>query len=215
MRGLRGIGRSSARARWVALAGAGAVLPVVVATVRALRRGWMPVWDNAYPALRAWDVFSTDPPLLGTRSRAGDFGGEVTTNHPGPFEFEVLAPWVRLLGLSDGTAVGMAVLNVACIGVVAWLVGRRAGALGATVSLAVMAGLAWSMGSEMLFDPWPPYAGLFPFAVFLVAAWSAGERDPVALPVMVVAGSFSLQAHVGFVVLVAGTAAVALALALW
>jgi hypothetical protein len=201
--------------RWVVLAATGAVLPVVAATGRALRRGWIPLWDNAYPALRAWDVFSTDPPLLGTRSRAGDFGDAVrATNHPGPFEFEVLAPWVRLLGPSHGTAVGIAALNVACVGVVAWLCHRRAGALGAALSLAAMAGLEWSMGSEMLFDPWPPYAGLLPLAAFLVAAWSAAEADPVGLPVLAVAGSFALQVHVGFVVLVVGLAAVAVTLAL-
>jgi hypothetical protein len=56
----------------VAVATIAAVLPVLVAAARAVGTGWMPVWDNAFPAIRAWDVFSGELPLLGTRSTAAD-----------------------------------------------------------------------------------------------------------------------------------------------
>jgi hypothetical protein len=56
---------------------------------------------------------------------------------------------------------------------------------------------------------------LFPFAVFLVAAWSAADDDIVALPVLVVSGSFVLQTHLGFAVLVPGLALLSLGLLWW
>jgi hypothetical protein len=188
-----------------------ALLPIVVAALRAVRRGWIPTWDTAYPALRAWDVFTRHPPLLGDRSMASGYR-DIATNHPGPLEAQALAVWVRLLGLPAGTVVGIAVVNAVCVLGVAWLAGRRGG-LGATVlAMAALAGLAWSMGSEMLFDPWPSHAVLYPFALYVVAAWSVADRDPVALPVLVVAGSYVLQTHLSYTVLVPGIALAALAL---
>ena len=44
--------------RWLLAGAVMAMLPVVVAAVRGVRRGWIPTWDRAYPALRAWDVFT-------------------------------------------------------------------------------------------------------------------------------------------------------------
>jgi hypothetical protein len=181
-----------------------ATLPVAIAAVRAIGRGWIPVWDRAYPALRAWDVFTVHSPLLGTRSGASIFGAEV--NHPGPLEFQVLAPWVRVFGLSDGTVLGVAFLDIVCIVAVAWLAQRRGGLIASLLATAAMASLAWSLGSEMLHDPWPPHVVLFPFAVFVFAAWSTADMDFVALPVLVLSGSFVLQTHLGYAVLVPGVA---------
>lgn len=201
---------SAAAPRRLVLAAAvvGAVLPVVTAGVRAVGRGWIPTWDRAYPALRAWDVFTAHSPLLGTRSTASDYGS--ATSHPGPLEFQVLAPWVRVFGLSDGTALGVAFLNALCVVAVAWLAYRRGGQLAALLATAAMATLAWSMGSEMLYDPWPPHVVLFPFAVFLTAAWSTADNDLVALPVLAVSGSFVLQTHLGYAVLVPGIVLISL-----
>ena len=207
--------RSTVTVGRVALAGSVivAVLPVVVAGLRAVRRGWIPTWDRAILALRASDVLTRHPPLLGTWSTASDYG--IVVNHPGPLQFQVLAPWVWLFGPSDGTALGVAALNALCIVGVTWLAGRRGGLLAALIATAVMASLVWSMGSETLYDPWQPNAVMLPFAVFLTAAWSTADNDLVALPVMVVSGSFVLQTHLGYVVLVPGVALISLGLLCW
>ncbi len=43
-----------------------ALVPILVATVRAVRGGWLPVADNAFFRIRANDVLTNNDPLLGT-----------------------------------------------------------------------------------------------------------------------------------------------------
>ena len=54
---------SDAPRRMVVAAAALAVVPVVVAAVRALADGWFPVGDNALFVIRARDVFGGELPL--------------------------------------------------------------------------------------------------------------------------------------------------------
>jgi hypothetical protein len=191
-----------------------AVVPVVVAGVRAALRGWTPTGDDSYSALRAWDVFSTNPPLLGTWSSAALFT-EHNINHPGPLQFDLLAVPVRLLGHGAGTAVGIALVNAVAVGLIGWLVHRRAGVAGATVALGFGALLTWSMGSEMLYSPWSQHAPILPFGLCLVAVWCAVAGDWAALPIMVVAGNYSLQTHLSYSILVPGLLAFALGAVAW
>jgi len=192
--------------RWLVLvAGFAAVLPVVVAGVRGALRDWLPTGDDAYSAIRADDVFSRNAPLLGTWSSASNYTGHVI-NHPGPLHFDLLAVPVRLFGHGAGTALGMALINGAAVALLGWLVYRRLGTLAAVVAFGLSAGLSWSMGSEMLYDPWSQYAPLLPFALFLVAVWCAVAGDVVAAPIAVVAGSYALQTHLSYSLLVPGLA---------
>lgn len=195
--------------RWLApVAMAAAMAPIVVAGVRGTLRGWIPTGDDAYSAVRAWDVFSTNPPLLGTWSSASTYTGH-QINHPGPLQFDLLAVPVRLLGHDAGTALGIAAINAAAVALLGWLVLRRLGPAAAALAMGLSALLSWSMGSEMLYDPWSQHAPLIPFSLFLVAAWCAVAGDRAALPVMVVAGSYALQTHLSYSVLVPGMAAFA------
>ena len=208
------------RERWgvplAAVAISAAILPVLVAATRAVSTGWMPVWDNAYPAIRAWDVFTTNLPLLGTRSTAADLaGGTHVTHHPGPLEFYVLAPWVRLFGPAAGTVIGVAAVNISAILTIAWLAFRRGRHLALLVAMATMALVAWSVGSEMLFDPWPPHVTLIPFAVVLVAGWSVADWDLAAIPVLAASAAFVAQTHSGYAVVVPGVVAAAATLLVW
>jgi hypothetical protein len=202
---------SSSTARRCALvATVAAVLPILVAGVRGALRGWVPVGDDAYSAVRAWDVFSTHPPLLATWSSASMYTGH-QINHPGPLQFDVLAIPVQLFGHGAGTAIGMALTNALAVAGIAWLASRRFGAAGTAWAMAFTAVLCWSMGSEMLYEPWSQFAPLLPFALFLVAVWGSASGDLVALPVMVAAGSYSFQTHLSYSVLVPGMAAFAVA----
>jgi hypothetical protein len=189
-----------------ALAAVMALVPILVAPIRAYRGGWMPYGDDAYFSLRAWDVFSRDIPLLGTSSSGTGRVTKDAINHPGPLQFDLLAVPVRLLGHDLGTAVGQALINAAAIAVVAWLVNRLLGRTGATLAIAACALLVWSMGSEVLYRPWGPFAVVLPFVLFLVAVWCSLAGDRVALPVAAVAGSYCLQTHLSYALLVPGLA---------
>jgi hypothetical protein len=193
--------------RFALLAGAAAVLPALVAAGRAVAQGWRPNGDPSYSAVRAWDVFSTDPPLLGTWSSASNYTGRMV-NHPGPLQFDLLAVPVRLLGHGPGTAVGMALVTALSIAALGWLVARRLGPAAATVAMACCALLSWSLGSEVLIDAWQ-HEPLFPFALYVVAVWCVSAGDDVALPVLVVAGSLVLQTHLSYALLVPGLLVVA------
>lgn len=187
-----------------------AVTPILVAAVRGALDGWTPTGDDAFSGVRAWDVFTGHVPLLGTWSSASTYT-QLTVNHPGPMQFDLIAIPVRLLGHGAGTAIGLGLINAAAVAGIAWLLHRSMGAPAATAGMALCACLSWSMGSEMLYDPWNPYATLFPFALFLVSAWCLVAGDRVALLVMVFSGSYVLQTHLSYSVLVPGMALFAVA----
>lgn len=183
-----------------------ALLPVAVATVRAASKGWLPVGDNAYFAVRARDVLTEHHPLLGTWTSASLSAG-THFNNPGPLLFDLLAVPARL-GDEVGVAVGAALLNVAAIALVGLFARRRGGAVAGALGLLVASAVAWAMGSELLFDPWQPHSLLLAFLLLLVLTWSLACGDRLALPVAVGVGSLILQTHLSYVILIG-------ALALW
>jgi len=178
-----------------------AVVPVVVATVRALNRGWIPVGDDGLFQIRSLDVFGHHVPLLGTWS-SGSVSAHIDLNHPGPLMFDLLAVPVQLLGGAAGVAVGVALINVLAIIGIAVFAHRRGGPLLGAVSMAVVAALAWAMGSELLFEPWPPHSLLIPFLFFLVLVWSMTCGDLVAIPFAAGVASLLLQTHLSYAALV-------------
>lgn len=190
------------RTGWPAIgvAGLAAAGPILVALVRALRRGWYPVADNAYFSIRARDVLTEHHPLLGTWTSASLSVGH-DMNNPGPLLWDLLALPAKVAPVA-GIAVATAVLNVLCI-VVMGLVAHRRGGTPRTVGvLAAAAALGWTMGSELLLDPWQPHALMFPFLLYLVVVWSLVEGDVTVLPVAVGVASVLVQTHLTYAVLV-------------
>ena len=173
------------------------LLPVVVAVVRAISRGWMPLSDDALFAVRSFDVFGHHVPLLGTWSSSSLSYGAVL-NNPGPLQFDLLVFPVRLFGGSSGVAVGTALINVVVIVGIAIFAVRRGGLVLGTLAMAVTAGLCWTMGSESLFEPWQPVTLLLPFLCFLFLVWSISCGDLAALPVAAGIGSLILQTHLAY-----------------
>lgn len=180
---------------------AAAVVPVVVATVRAIASDWIAVGDNAFFGLRAADVLSEHHPWLGTWTSASFTIGH-HVNNPGPLLFEALALPVELGGQDAGLAAGTALLNVASIVGIALVCRRRMGALGVAAGMAAAAALGWSMGSELLFDPWQPHSLLFPLLLFLFMVWGLACGDITLLPWAVAVASLIVQTHVGYALLV-------------
>ena len=176
------------------------IVPLVSATVGALNRGWIPIGDNAYFELRARDVFSHHFPLLGTWTSASQ-STNTNVNNPGPLFFDLLAIPVKLFN-SPGLAVGVLLLNSAAIIGIAVVAYRRGGPVAGTAAMAMSAGLTWTMGSELLFDPWQPHAMLLPFLFFVVLVWSLACGDLALLPLAVAVASLVLQTHLSYAVLV-------------
>jgi hypothetical protein len=172
-------------------------IPVVVATLRALGRNWIPLGDNGFFAIRSVDVFGHHIPLLGTWS-SSSLSYHTHLNNPGPLFFDALAVPVKVLGTNAGLAVGVALVNLAAIAGIAVFAYRRGGVLLGTLATAVVAALCWSMGSELLFEPWQPHSLLLPFLFFLVLIWSVACGDLVALPFAVFVGSMVLQTHLTY-----------------
>jgi hypothetical protein len=172
-------------------------LPFLAATLRGIVVEWHPGSDNALIELRTWDV-GTHTPLLGTYSRMG-------WSHPGPLMFWLLAAPYRVFG-ANGSAllVGVACLNFVAAAVLVQLLRRRGGVAGALFGAAAVLGFVFAR-PDLIVSPWNPHLALLPFALTIVAAWSAACGDPLALRVLVAAGSFTVQAHVGYAPVVAAS----------
>ena len=177
-----------------------AAVPVMVATVRALGRHWIPIGDDGFFAVRSLDVFGHHIPLLGTWS-SSSLSYHTNLNNPGPLLFDALAVPVKVLGPNAGVAVGVMLLNLAAIAGIAVFAYRRGGVLLGTLAMATVAALCWAMGSELLFEPWQPYSLLLPFLFFLVLIWSVACGDLMALPFAAFVGSFVLETHLTYSIL--------------
>jgi hypothetical protein len=184
------------------------VLPIVVATVRALLDGWLAVGDNANMLIRADDVLTSNHPLLGTWSSASIAIGE-DVNHPGPLLFDLLALPVKLGG-SGGVAVGVALVGIASVAGIGFFASRVGGPRLACWSLLAGAALAWAMGSELLHDPWNPHVVLLPFLLLLVLVVAMARGDLLALPVAVGVASLVVQTHLTYALLAPALCAVGL-----
>ncbi|MFV0306254.1 MAG: hypothetical protein ACK5OX_00745 [Desertimonas sp.] len=186
-----------------------AVIPIIVATVRTLVRGWVAIGDNGLLLLRTQDVGTRHHPLLGTWTSASLTAGR-PINNPGPLWFDVLAPFEKVLGPAVGFAVGVAVANTAAIVFAAWAARRAGGTAAALVITTLSAGLAWSMGSELLYDAWQPHAMLLPTWALLVALWALATGDLALAPWVVGLASLVVQTHLSFVYLIAVVGATAI-----
>ncbi|MFN7148884.1 MAG: hypothetical protein ACK4V6_05325, partial [Microthrixaceae bacterium] len=190
----------------------GALIAVVVLVgVIAWRTGWRPVGDDAFLVMRARDVFSANPPLLSTAS-SGGASAELAYNHPGPIVQYLNAPFVAVLGTS-GAALGCAVLNATSIAAALVLVRRTARPALATAILAAVAGLVWSMGSEILVDPWNPHISTLPLLCGVLGVWAAMNGTAMGVPVAVLGSSVAAQTHLSMTVLGVLLAAAALVVA--
>jgi hypothetical protein len=188
-------------ANWMALACLlAAIVPIVVATTRAVARDWVAVGDNAFFELRAGDVFTEHNPLLGTWTSASLTVG-IDINNPGPLLYDALAIPVKIGG-GAGLAIGVALINIVAIGGIALIAQRLAGPRAVVAAMAAAAGLGWAMGSELLFEPWQPHSLLFPFLCFLMMVWALACGDLAVLPWAVGVASFIVQTHVGYALLV-------------
>jgi len=186
-----GRARTAERIEWLALALA--IVPFIVAVIRAALQDWMPIGDAAYFTVRSRDVLTSHNPLLGAWS-SGSAVLTVPVNNLGPLQLDLLAPFTKTMPYL-GTALGSALINSACV-VAVWYSARRLfGPMrvvwvmaGTTLFLATL-GLAW------LIDARQQFAMVLPFYALLwlcAAMWSGA---PAALPIGLALGTLTVQTH--------------------
>ncbi len=173
-----------------------AALAPALAGARAVADDWVPVGDDAAIAVLADDVFSGDSPLVGVRTTLGGTDSEYNARHLGPLEFWALALPVRLSGGAPwGLVLGTVLVGIISILAVVWAA-QRIGGTGAAVWAAALTAVGcWSLGRQLLADPWNPYIALLPILAALFLAWAAGAGEAWALPPLAFAVSFAAQAH--------------------
>lgn len=190
------------------------VLPVLVAVVRGLVTHRAPLGDNGLIALRADDVLTADHPWFGTWTSASLSTG-IEFNNPSPLHFDALAVFVKPFGVAAGSILAAAALNIAAM-VVAVRQGLHfGGRRGEGLMAVAAAGLAWTLGSEMLTDIWQPHNLVLPFLAFMacIVAVATGRWRSLAWAVGI--GSMVMGAHLSFAYLVLVLLVAAVACAWW
>ena len=183
----------------VVACGAAWLLPVAMAIGRALADGWFPVGDQALIAIRARDVLTEHHPFLGTAASV-TFGSTDLTNHPGPLLFDVAALPVRLFGSGAGLVVAIGMVNLGAGLLAITAAARTGGRVAALLTTGGLCALVWSAGNQVLIDPYNPTVSMIPFFSVLVLAWSVIDGDRLAVPALVVIGSFCAQTNLAYVI---------------
>ncbi len=167
--------------------------PLVVAAVRLWNAHPVAVSDVAIIELQAHDV-GVHTPLVGPQSRFG-------FSHPGPALFYWLAPFIRMFG-NNGSLLAAVVFNSAMF-VAVVRIARKVGSETLAVVMAIAIVLFERSSLAQLVDAWNPWIALSAFLAFAVGAWGCACGQWSSVPVTVLAGSFALQTHVGYVYLMA------------
>jgi hypothetical protein len=198
---------------WQLLAGATSLV-IAFSAARGIAGGYEPVNDNSLIELRAGDVFTGNHPLLGTLSSASISTG-IDVNHLGPLLFDVVAIPFRLFGRSAGIPVAIALLNIAVVWLVGFVTSRVGGATAAVSAQAITALMVWTMGSELLYDPWQPNVLFLPFWLLLCCVWAVVAGRVSLLPLTVGVASFVMQTHLSYLFIAPIMVAFAVVSILW
>jgi hypothetical protein len=189
-----------------------AALPIMAAACYALTDDWVPLGDNAFIGIRAYDVFTGRSPLVGQRSSGASDVLSETVYSPGPLLFWLLAVPVRLPDPAF-LALTAAAVNVASAAGSVALAFRRGGwPLSVATALAIPVMLA-SLPAGTYADIWNSSAPLLPLMLLVFLAWSVACGEYRLLPVAVLVASFAIQSHLTFVAPAVGLVVVALAVA--
>ena len=212
---------SSRRAMWlfVIVASTFAVTPIIVALVVLLRgHAWFPAGDMAQAELHMRGFFS-NPPLVGAAGRiVSDTGFQ--GSHPGPGLWVAMLP-VYLIGGRSTHALLAAAASVHIVSVVlaVRLAFHRGGRLLAVLTALAALLVIRASGPDFMVEPWNPWLAILPFAVFVfligevVAPIASAKHKRLSLIAAVIVGSYCLQCHAGYAVLVVG--ALVASIAVW
>lgn len=197
----------------VAVLAALALTPLVGAGL-VLADGWEPMGDRAIIGLRSHDVLSADRAALG-QPTTGEHYTDEPSNHPGPSEYWLLAPFTMALGTRAGLALGTAALSAAALATALLLALRGGGRALFSITALGLALLVRSLGVAHFADPMNSEL----VAVFLLptalAGWLVLRGDLRVLPVLAVVATVAAQAHVTGAANVVPVVLVAVGAAAW
>jgi hypothetical protein len=192
-----------------------AVAPIIVAVVALLSGdAWFPAGDMAQAELHMRGFFS-HPPLVGAAGRIVSDAG-LQGSHPGPGLWVAMLP-VYLLGGRSSHALLAAAASVHIVSVilVVRLAIHRGGRLLAVLTALAALLVIRASGPDFMIEPWNPWLAILPFMIFIflvgeVVAPIGSDRHKLwALIGAIVVGSYCIQCHAGYAVLVVGALAVA------
>jgi len=196
-----------------------AVTPIIVAVVALLSGdAWFPAGDMAQAELHMRGFFS-NPPLVGAAGRiVSDTGFQ--GSHPGPGLWVAMLP-VYLIGGRSSHALLAAAASVHIVSVVlaVRLAFHRGGRLLAVLTALAALLVIRASGPDFMVEPWNPWLAILPFAVFVfligevVAPIASAKHKRLSLIAAVIVGSYCLQCHAGYAVLVVG--ALVASIAVW
>jgi len=196
-----------------------AVAPIIVAVVALLSGdAWFPAGDMAQAELHMRGFFS-NPPLVGAAGRiVSDTGFQ--GSHPGPGLWVAMLP-VYLIGGRSSHALLAAAASVHIVSVVlaVRLAFHRGGRLLAVLTALAALLVIRASGPDFMVEPWNPWLAILPFAVFVfligevVAPIASAKHKRLSLIAAVIVGSYCLQCHAGYAVLVVG--ALVASIAVW
>jgi hypothetical protein len=193
------------------------IVPIVTAVVRALRRDWFAVGDDALLYIRVRDVLTHHHPWLGSWTSASRSLG-VDLNNPGPIYADLLAPFAHLLPPGPGAAIGVGFANALSIVAISAAAHRLGGWALQRWALLACGALTWAMGSQLLFDIWQAHALLLPFLLYLLVLMGLATGDVGhvrwTVPSLVALGSLLIQTHLSYVYVLALLSPVAVAAAI-
>ncbi len=194
---------SARRDKWVYRTVAALVVaPILIDAIRAALDGWIPTNDAAAAVLRAKYSLGSHPTLVGLYAWPSSVAIHATTYSAGPWQLWWMWAPVRVLGVSWGPLLAMAVLNSFFLLLAAWCVRRRLGFRSATFALVFLGLLTWSFGADAFHSPVPVVAAAAPFAAFCFAAWALAAGDEGVLPVVVGLAAYLVLCHPSTAVLV-------------
>ena len=182
-------------------------IPIVVTLVANAGTRWYPVSDLAQAEMRM-QAFWSHPPLIGAAGRIGPLFRQGA--HPGPAAWWFAEPVYRVFGrTSFAFLVATGVLSIVWLAVAIQLTRRRAGNVAAAALTALILAFMRVWGAEVFVHPWNPWLGLTAFVAFVAIVWSAAEGARFGIAASVVLGSYCVQAHAGYTVIVAALCAAA------
>ena len=162
---------------------------------QAKDQGYRITGDHALISLRARDVFSANPPLIGQPSTADMYSDTNRPSHPGPIEFYFLSVPQRLLGPETGAYLGATVFSLGSVLIAAWVVFRRAGPMVGLLGAFVLSFISFAEGPAVLYDILSSNVGGIPLVGLAVLAWAVLDGDVRMLPLAALSFSFVAQQH--------------------
>jgi len=169
---------------------------ILVPTITALVRGWMPTGDDAAITFRDYQTFSLQPPVVGLASTASSVGHQLYD--PGPLQFWLLAPFVQLdfdHGLLWGSALIIGTVLSTAIEAI-WHSGRW---LGCAALAFVIVDLLWLAPWVFSNLPWNAYFPIFFLIASIAFAWRVSTGAFGWWPVLIFTASVAAQCHLFFV----------------